>query len=131
MTKKMWEQICFVAGQREPPISENEWMREAIRSHLDSESDLTGSRRHFQRSFQTTISELEQRITQQTHDTLDILLLYAQIQLHMTAFAMSQLIAALANRRIEPQQLIQKAIADAVQERESLTALISARLRDE
>lgn len=59
MTPEMARRLTQIASNRPRNITEADLIREAIRRFLDEQEDLTGSRRHFQRSFQRRVDELE------------------------------------------------------------------------
>lgn len=62
MTPEMAQRLNQIASGKPRNITEADLIREAIRRFLDEQDDLTGSRKHFQRSFQQRIDQLEESI---------------------------------------------------------------------
>lgn len=63
MTPEMAERLSQIAKSKPRNITEADLIREAIRRYLDEQEDLTGSRKHFQRSFRERIDQLEATMT--------------------------------------------------------------------
>lgn len=59
MTQEMRDRLSMVVSQQPRERTEAEVIREAIRRYLDEQEDLSGSRRHFQRTFRERIDALE------------------------------------------------------------------------
>jgi predicted DNA-binding protein len=59
MTPEMAERLKQIARAKPRNVTEADLIREAIRRYLDEQEDLTGSRKHFQRSFRERIDQLE------------------------------------------------------------------------
>ncbi|MEO8394433.1 MAG: hypothetical protein ABI700_15680 [Chloroflexota bacterium] len=63
MTPEMHDLLAQMVAKRERDVTEASLIREAIRQFLDEQSDLVGSRRHFQKSLQLRIDRLESTLT--------------------------------------------------------------------
>ncbi|MBX3085059.1 MAG: hypothetical protein KF716_25725 [Anaerolineae bacterium] len=126
LTGAMFEQVQQATRKRRPLITENEWIREAIRAHLENEADAIGSRRHFQRTLQMRLGEMEREVANSVGNGTQLLLFYLQLIVYMLAFALAQILTAQIGRKIEPQQLIQKGVADVLHEGTALFAQIEA-----
>ena len=63
MTPEMHDLLAQIVAKRERDVTEASLIREAIRQYLDEQSDLVGSRRHFQKSLQLRIDRLESTLT--------------------------------------------------------------------
>ncbi len=63
MTPEMRDLLAQIAAKHGRDISENDLIRDAIRHYLDQQSDVVGSRRHFQRSLQARLDRLESTLT--------------------------------------------------------------------
>lgn len=59
MTPEMGELITQLIAKQPRDISEAEIIREAIRQYIDTQEDIIGSRKHFQKSLQERIERLE------------------------------------------------------------------------
>ena len=63
MTPEMHDLLAQIVAKRDRDVTEASLIREAIRQYLDEQSDLVGSRRHFQKSLQLRIDRLESTLT--------------------------------------------------------------------
>ena len=63
MTREMARRLTQIASTKPRNITEADLIREAIRRFLDEQEDLTGSRKHFQRSFRQRIDQLEEAVS--------------------------------------------------------------------
>jgi len=63
MTPEMAQRLSQIASTKPRNITEAGLIRKAIRRYLDEQEDLTGSRKHFQRSFRERIDRLEEAVT--------------------------------------------------------------------
>ena len=63
MTPEMRDLLAQIAAKHGRDVSENDLIRDAIRHYLDQQSDVVGSRRHFQRSLQARLDRLESTLT--------------------------------------------------------------------
>ena len=55
MTPEMRDRLAQLVSKHPRDVSEADLIREAIRAHLDEQTDLIGISRHFQKSFQDRI----------------------------------------------------------------------------
>lgn len=78
MTPEMAERLSQIAKSKPRNITEADLIREAIRRYLDEQEDLTGSRKHFQRSFRERIDQLEATMTFQLNVLIYLLALDEQ-----------------------------------------------------
>lgn len=78
MTPEMAERLKQIARAKPRNITEADLIREAIRRYLDEQEDLTGSRKHFQRSFRERIDQLEAAVTFQLNVLVYLLALDEQ-----------------------------------------------------
>ena len=78
MTPEMAERLSQIAKSKPRNITEADLIREAIRRYLDEQEDLTGSRKHFQRSFRERIDQLEVAVTFQLNVLIYLLALDEQ-----------------------------------------------------
>lgn len=62
MTPEMRDLLAQIVAKRDRDTTEASLIREAIRQFLDEQTDMVGSRRHFQKSLQLRIDRLEQSL---------------------------------------------------------------------
>lgn len=62
MSEEMHALLTQIAAKHGRDITESHLIREAIRQFLDEQTDLVGSRRHFQKSLQLRIDRLERSL---------------------------------------------------------------------
>jgi hypothetical protein len=67
MAQEMHELLLQLAAMRGRGVTEADLIREAIRQFLDEQSDVVGSRRHFQKSLQERLDQLESTLTFHLH----------------------------------------------------------------
>jgi hypothetical protein len=63
MTPEMRDRLQQLASKHPRTIKEADLIREAIRLYLDEQQDIIGSRRHFQKSLQQRLDQLENLLT--------------------------------------------------------------------
>jgi len=63
MTPEMRDLLAQIAAKHGRDVTENDLIRDAIRHYVDQQSDVVGSRRHFQRSLQARLDRLESTLT--------------------------------------------------------------------
>jgi metal-responsive CopG/Arc/MetJ family transcriptional regulator len=63
MTPEMRDLLAQIVAKRGRDVKENDLIREAIRQYLDEQSDVVGSRRHFQKTLQARLDRLETTLT--------------------------------------------------------------------
>lgn len=59
MTPEMRDLLAQLVAKQPRHVSEAEIIREAIRQYLDGQEDIIGSRKHFQKSLQERVGQLE------------------------------------------------------------------------
>lgn len=62
MSEEMHELLTQIAAKHGRDITESHLIREAIRLFLDEQTDMVGSRRHFQKSLQLRLDRLERSL---------------------------------------------------------------------
>ena len=67
MSEEMHGLLLQITAKRGRDVTESDIIREAIREYLDEQSDLVGSKRHFQKSLQARIDRLESILTFQAN----------------------------------------------------------------
>lgn len=124
MTPEMWRCIEQLAQSGGHERNENVLMREALRFYIDNQSEVIGSRRHFQKSFQERIASLETDLSKASAQNTRLLLFYMHIIVQMLAFSLAHLLYHVTKNQITPQQLIQRAVIDARKEEALLSEQI-------
>ncbi|MDX1990986.1 MAG: hypothetical protein SF029_01270 [bacterium] len=59
----MHERLVLLLSQRERSTTEADLIREAVRRYLDEQEQIASSRRHFTRTFQERLDQLEAALT--------------------------------------------------------------------
>ncbi len=105
MTPEMRDRLMLLVSKHPRDTTESDLIREAVRLYLDTQEDIIGSRRHFQKSLQERLDKLESTL----------------------AFHLNVLIYLLASleSNIDP-QLIAQAIIASKRDGETLLAQIKA-----
>ena len=67
MTPEMHDLLAQVAAKQGRDVKEVDLIRDAIRLYLDEQAGVVGSRRHFQKSVQARLDQLEHTLTFQTN----------------------------------------------------------------
>jgi hypothetical protein len=62
MTPEMRDRLMLLVSKHPRDTTEADLIREAIRIYLDTQEDIIGSRRHFQKSLQERLDKLESSI---------------------------------------------------------------------
>lgn len=122
LSPEMWDYLTQLAAKRGRDCNENTLIREALRAFIDGQSEIIGSRRHFQKSLQENLDQVEQRLTRGTATTH--FLLHVVIQL--LAFSMAHVVTAITRKEITAQQLLQHAIITARREGDLLSAQVQS-----
>lgn len=99
ITQELRDRLTLLVSKCGREYTESDLIREAIRRYLDEQEDITGSRRHFTKTFQDRIALLE--LTHTFH--LNVLL-------HLLASGLSVILSALTKEKVSPTALIQSAI---------------------
>ena len=105
MTPEMRDLLAQIAAKHGRDVTENDLIRDAIRHYLDQQSDVVGSRRHFQRSLQARLDRLESTLT---------------FQMLMLTFLMATVLGD------ESGEAIDEAMASAARDGEALLKQIAA-----
>jgi hypothetical protein len=126
LTPAMQDHLTQLAQKRGRDCNENVLVREAIRCYLDNQTEVLGSRRHFQKSFQERIDLLEENLRHATTRDTQLLQFYLLILIHLVAFSLAHLISLVTRQAITPQQLIEKAIIQARKEQGTLVAQVDS-----
>lgn len=121
MTQAMWDRLCqVVTNRRDPKFKTSDAVREAIRYYLDAQEDLIGSRKHFTKSLQNSLSLHEQTIVFTLHA---LLLLVARLFVYI--------IKSRDGRDVDPLLLIQSSIVDSKKFSRRLIEAATAVRKDE
>lgn len=121
MTQAMWEKLCqVVTNRRDPKFKTSDAVREAIRLYLDNEEDLIGSRKHFSKSLQRSLSLHEQTMLFTLHA---LLLLVARLFVYI--------IKSRDGRDLDPLLLIESSIVDSKKLSKRLLEAANAVRKDE
>ena len=126
MTPEMWEYLAQIARKRGRDCTESVLIREAVRNFIDSQADVLGSRRHFQKSFQERIEQLEEHLSKAQARDSKAILFYLHILVQLTAFSLAPVLSALTHKEISVQQLIQRAVIEARREQGLLSAQVES-----
>lgn len=73
LSEEMHALLSQIAAKHGRDITESHLIREAIRQFLDEQSDLVGSRRHFQKSLQLRLDRLERSLIFQANIIIHLL----------------------------------------------------------
>ena len=126
MTPEMLNYLTQIAAKRGRDCNENVLIREAVRNFIDSQADVLSSRRHFQKSFQERIDQLEERLSNAHTRDNQTLLFYLHILVQLVAFSLAHLLSAVTRKEITAQQLLQRAVIDARREEALLAAQVQS-----
>ena len=126
MTPEMLNYLTQIAAKRGRDCNENVLIREAVRNFIDSQADVLSSRRHFQKSFQERIDQLEERLSSAHSRDNQTLLFYLHILVQLVAFSLAHLLSAVTRKEITAQQLLQRAVIDARREEALLAAQVQS-----
>ncbi len=126
MTPEMWNYLTQVAAKRGRDCNENVLIREAVRNFIDSQADVLSSRRHFQKSFQERIDQLEERLTHNQARDTQTQQFYLHVLVQLVAFSLAHIVSAVTRKEISAQQLIQRALVDARREEAMLNAQVES-----
>ncbi|MHB8626805.1 MAG: hypothetical protein ACYDBJ_07170 [Aggregatilineales bacterium] len=129
MTPEMWGYLAQLAKKRGRDCNENVLIREAVRNLIDSQADVLSSRRHFQKSFQERIDQLEEQLLKHQARDIQTILFYLHLLVQLVAFSLAHIMSAVTRKEISAQQLIQRALIEARRE-ETLLAVQVERVRE-
>lgn len=122
LSPEMWDYLTQLAAKRGRDCNENTLIREALRAFIDGQSEIIGSRRHFQKSLQEYLDQVEQRLTRSAATTH----FFLHIVIQLLAFSMAHVITAITRKEITAQQLLQHAIITARREENLLSAQVQS-----
>ena len=122
LTDGMATQLDQLAARRGQGCKANDLVREALRAFLDEQAEVMASRRHFQKTFQARMDELESHVAQSN----SILIFYMQVVVQLLAFGLAHLFTTIGRTQVSPQQLVQKAIIESRKEEAVLSEQIQA-----
>lgn len=74
MTPEMRDLLAQIVAKRDRDTTEASLIREAIRLFLDEQTDMVGSRRHFQKSLQLRLDRLERSLMFQMNIVIYLLI---------------------------------------------------------
>jgi len=126
MTPEMLNYLTQIAAKRGRDCNENVLIREAVRNFIDSQADVLSSRRHFQKSFQERIDQLEERLSNAHTRDSQTVLFYLHILVQLVAFSLAHILSAVTRKEITAQQLLQRAVIDARREEALLAAQVQS-----
>lgn len=122
LSPEMWDYLTQLAAKRGRDCNENSLIREALRTFIDGQSEIIGSRRHFQKSLQETLDQVEQRLMRSSATTQ----FYLHIVIQLLAFSMAHIITAITRKEITAPQLLHHAIIEARREETVLSAQVQS-----
>jgi Arc/MetJ-type ribon-helix-helix transcriptional regulator len=115
MTPQLRAHLQQLLAKQGKDVTEADLIRQAIREFLDRQEDITGSRAHFRKTFQTRIDTLEAALTFR----LDVLLA-------LVAHGLAVMLPVFTEQPITATELIQAAIVAAARDAESLQQQVDA-----
>jgi Arc/MetJ-type ribon-helix-helix transcriptional regulator len=114
MTPQLRARLQQLLDKRGKDVTEADLIRQAIREYLDRQEDITGSRAHFHKTFQTRIDALETALTFR----LDVLLA-------LVAHGLAIMLPVFTEQPITAEELIQAAIVAAARDSQVLQKQIT------
>ncbi|MEP7288636.1 MAG: hypothetical protein ABI947_23020 [Chloroflexota bacterium] len=122
LSPEMWDYLTQLAAKRGRDCNENTLIREALRGFIEGQSEIIGSRRHFQKSLQESLDQVEQRLTHSSTTTQ----FYLHIVIQLLAFSMAHVITAITHKEITAQQLLHHAVIEARREEAVFSAQVQS-----
>ena len=126
LSPEMWSYLTQLASKRGRDCNESTLIREAVRAFIDGQSEVIGSRRHFQKSLQERVDQFEERVIRSTERTNASVQFYLHILIHLLAFSMAHLMTHIARKEITAQQIIQRAVIEARREEAVFSAQVQS-----
>jgi len=114
LTQELQDRLRQLVSKHGREYTESDLIREAIRRYLDEQEDITGSRRHFAKTFQDRIDRFE-----------NVLTFHLNVLMYLIAVGLSIMLRAVTKEKLTAAQLIQNAIISARRDT-ALTAQIAA-----
>ncbi len=116
VTPEMDERLKQILGKQDRRTSMNDLVRLALRQYIDDQEDVIGSRRHFSKSLQNRVDDLE-----------GLVVFYLNILIFLFASSLAVLIqATTGDTKIQSISLIRTAIASALRDGPQLSKQIQA-----
>lgn len=116
LSPPMWEYVTQLAAKQGRDYTESDVIREALRAFIDGQAEIIGSRRHFQKSMQEYVGQVEERIMQQLQSQHTGIHFYLHVLMQLVALCMAHVIGAVTRKEVSAQQLIQRAVIEARRE---------------
>jgi Arc/MetJ-type ribon-helix-helix transcriptional regulator len=113
MTPQLRARLQQLLDRQSKDVTEADLIRQAIREFLDRQEDITGSRAHFRKTFQTRTDALEAALSFR----LDILLA-------LVAHGLAVMLPVFTEQPITPEELIQAAVGAAARDVQVLQSQI-------
>jgi hypothetical protein len=106
VTPELRDRIEQVVKKQPRDTTVADFIREALRAHLDGQADLIGSRAHFYRAFQQRIDALEVRLNQlEAAQTF-----YLNVILSLLSISASITVSQLSGKQVSAEKLIEHAL---------------------
>jgi Arc/MetJ-type ribon-helix-helix transcriptional regulator len=115
MTPQLRARLQQLLDRQSKDVTEADLIRQALREFLDRQEDISGSRAHFRKTFQTRIDTLDDSLTFR----LDVLLA-------LVAHGLAVMLPVFTEQPITAAELIQAAIVAAVRDTNMLQRQIDA-----
>ncbi len=116
VSSDMDERLKQILGKQDRRTSMNDLVRVALRQYIDDQEDVIGSRRHFSKSLQNRVDDLE-----------GLVVFYLNILIFLLASSLAVLIqATTGDTKIQSISLIRAAIASALRDGPQLSKQIQA-----
>jgi len=113
MTPQLRARLQQLIDQQDKEITEAEIIRQAIREYLDRQEDITGSKTHFRKTFQSRIDLLQ-----------DDLEFHLHVIIALIAHGLAVMLPVFTEQPITTLELIQAAIVSAQQNADSIRSQI-------
>ncbi len=116
VSSEMDERLKQILGKQDRRTSMNDLVRLALRQYIDDQEDVIGSRRHFSKSLQNRVDDLE-----------GLVVFYLNVLIFLLASSLAVLIqATTGDTKIQSISLIRTAIASALRDGPQLSKQIQA-----
>ena len=116
VTEEMDQKLTQILARMERGTSRNDLIRIAIRQYIDDQEDIIGSRRHFSKSLQNRLDQLENN-----------LLFYLDVIIFLLAASLALIIQAVTrDNKVQSANLIRVAIKTALTEGPILNKQVAA-----
>ncbi len=116
LTKDMDDKLQQILKKQDRSVSLNDLMRTAIRQYIDDQEDVIGSRRHFSKSLQNRLDQLEGNI-----------LFYLDVIIFLLAANLAVIVQAVTrDAKVQSTALIRTALKTALTEGPVLNKQIAA-----